>query len=109
MDAEQSLIGSVLFRATASQFDSAAGLWNLWRPKLTGVPQEDVAAGEQYAHELVEAMRVLNMPHLMYQAMVDCHAAHAAAATVRQTDWFMCGFCCKIAEIALARGASLSE
>ena len=109
MDAEQSLIGSVLFRATASQFDSATGLWNLWCPKLTGVPQEDVAAGERYAHELVEIMRVLNMPHLMYQAMVDCQAAHAAAVAARQTDWFLCGFCCKFAEIALTGGSSLPE
>ena len=99
MDVEQSRIGSVLFRATATHFDIATGLWTLWHPNLTGVLQEDLAAGELYARELVEVMRVLRMPNLIYQAMLDrCRVSVLAKS---QTDWFFCGFCCMIGEIII--------
>ncbi len=104
MDAEQSRIGSVLFRATATHFDIATGLWNLWHPNLTGIPHEDLAAGELYARELVEVMHVLRMPNLIYQAMIDrCKSGgHDVSAAKPQTDWFLCGFCCMIGEIIIA-------
>ena len=108
MDVEQSRIGSVLFRATATHFDIATGLWTLWHPNLTGVLQEDLAAGELYARELVEVMRVLRMPNLIYQAMLDrCKIGTRDVVMPKpQTDWFLCGFCCMIGEIIIGGGAS---
>ena len=107
MDVEQSRIGSVLFRATATHFDIATGLWTLWHPNLTGVLQEDLAAGELYARELVEVMRVLRMPNLIYQAMLDrCKIGTRDVVMPKpQTDWFFCGFCCMIGEIIISGGA----
>lgn len=103
MESEQTRIGSILFRTTATHFDIASGLWTLWHPKLTGVPHEDLAAGELYARELVEVMQVLRMPNLIYRAMLDRCSIRMVdlVASAQQTDWFFCGFCCMIGDILI--------